>query len=88
MAISRHSDASIAELSEDLLVNPSSLPQPVTDIRQSSAGGPATKKRGRRNSAKRSLQLAKRRIFEHVICCVEKVPVAVRRLPMRVNLRG
>jgi hypothetical protein len=50
--------------SPDQLINISSLLQPVTDIEQPDAGGPAMKKPGRSHSSKRSLQLAKRRILQ------------------------
>jgi hypothetical protein len=58
--------------SSDLLVNPSSRPQPVTDVKHSGAGGPAIKKHGRPNSSKRCLQLAQRRIFEKFIFLRER----------------
>jgi len=58
--------------SSDLLVNPSSRPQPVTDVKHSGSGGPAIKKHGRPNSSKRCLQLAKRRIFEKFIFLRER----------------
>jgi hypothetical protein len=56
----------------DVLINTSSPTQPVSNIGQSGARGPAIKKPGRPNSSKGSLQLAKRRIFEQFILIRDK----------------